>query len=270
MVVGLATQRAATCDHAALPPVYFLLTSTPDRSERVPLLISTLRNQTLVPTRVILTVATRYNPSRFKSPTFVLPPELVRDSSLNDWLTVHQLGDDKGPLSKYFGVGSIADKDDPSGKAAPIAVVGDDDVFYGKTFVEDYACAVAAAPLDTIFSSGIDLDCGYLRGCVMGFKGVAMRAALLRRLSSYSSWPHACFTADDVIITYYLIKCNSYRIRRLKLRSRIKLDNAFAWSNSSINAFHRERHFQVNKGCTSALRSASQRALCGPGGGGAR
>ena len=103
----------------------------------------------------------------------------------------------------------------------------------------------------------------------MGFKGVAMRASLLSSLSSFHAWPHECFTADDVVITYYLIKCNSYHIRRLKLRSRIKIDNAFAWSNSSINAFHRERHFKVNKGCTSTLRSASEKALCGGGGGGA-
>ena len=250
--------------------MYFLLTSTPDRSARLPSLLDTLRRQTLMPTRVILTIARRYDATRFRNPAFEMPSAVFRSSASLPRLDVHTIDTDRGPLSKYFGVNASAIDaiDSPhtrlSARSHAIAVVGDDDMFYGTTFVEDYACAVARAPAGTVFSSGIDFDCGKLRTCVMGFRGVAMRVPMLAALPSMNAWPHECLLADDVVITYYLVRCNSFNIRRLKLRSKYKFDDAFAWSNSSINTYHRQRRFGVNRACTMQLHSHRRAALCGP------
>lgn len=103
-----------------------------------------------------------------------------------------------------------------------------------------------------VFSSGIDLDCGKLRGCVMGFRGVGLRVSALRSLPSIRI-PRACFLADDVAITHYLTRLRGLAIWRLKLRTRYKFDDAFAWHNSSINAMHRAHAFRINKACVAAL-----------------
>ena len=103
-------------------------------------------------------------------------------------------------------------------------------------FYEDYACALARAPAGTVFSSGLDRDCGALAPCVMGFRGVALRAGELSALPSMAV-PEECFLADDVAVTYHLTRTRGYRVRRLRLRSKYRFDAGFAWSNSSINAF---------------------------------
>ena len=58
---AVSTQRATACVHDGLPPVDFLLTSTPDRVRRLPSVLAMLREQTLVPRAVILTIASRYD-----------------------------------------------------------------------------------------------------------------------------------------------------------------------------------------------------------------
>ncbi len=55
-------------------------------------------------------------------------------------------------------------------------------------------------------------------------------------------------------ITHYL-KRRSYAVTRLRLRTKYTFDNEFAWSNSSINAYHKERKFKVNRACVGALLS---------------
>ena len=62
---------------------------------------------------------------------------------------MHTIESDRGPLSKYLG--ALA----PAVPPTATVVVGDDDMYYGRTFVEDYACAVAAGPRDTVYSSGL-------------------------------------------------------------------------------------------------------------------
>ena len=59
-------------------------------------------------------------------------------------------------------------------------MVGDDDMAYARTFIEDFACAVATQPANLVFSAVVDGSCGALGGCVMGFRGVAMRAGTRR------------------------------------------------------------------------------------------
>ena len=284
MVAGLPTLKAGPCAHDTLPPVYFFLTSTPDRAARLPKLMASLRQQTLRPHAVVLTIARRYDAQRFNSTTFVVPSLEVDGADAGTHtrrgrgrlhhhqaklgppvrLIVHTLDTDQGPISKYYGATSAAIEQPDRA----IAVVADDDMFYGKTFVEDYACAVAgsrgaegahagggSAPSaraagrgvadgggspagstrsrasreqEAVFSSGIDLDCGKLRGCVMGFRGVGMRVSALRALPS-TPIPRACFLADDVAITHYLTRLRGLAIWRLKLRSRYKFDDEFAW-----------------------------------------
>ena len=82
-----------------------------------------------------------------------------------------------------------------------------------------------------------------------------MRAYMLRALAS-SVMPRACFLADDVAITHYLTRApNRFDVRRLRLRTKYRFDDVFAWSNSSINTYHRERAFKVNKHCLERLKA---------------
>ncbi len=108
----------------------------------------------------------------------------------------------------------------------------------------------------TPLQSGIDRDClgRTLAACVMGFRGVALRAGMLESLDNLHV-PPECFLADDLAISYYLALVQRFTVRRLRLRTKYKFDNEFAWSNSSINTFHRQRKFSVNRACATALRS---------------
>jgi hypothetical protein len=248
MVAGLPTQRAAHCQSASLPPVYFLLTTTPDRASRISTVLSNLQQQSLRPHRIVLTAARHYADGRFHANASSLMGKLqVLRARHAPWLVLNIIDKDRGPLSKYFGATSV-----PVVDATAIAVIGDDDMFYGRSFVEDYACAVASAPSSVVFSSGIDQDCGGLRACVMGFRGVGLRANLLRTLPEMPS-PRSCFLADDVVITYFLVRRRACRIHRLRLRSRYKFDHAYAWANSSINSIHRAQDFGVNRKCAREL-----------------
>ena len=67
--------------------------------------------------------------------------------------------------------------------------------------------------------------------------------------------PSECFHADDLAISYYLALVQRFTVLRLRLRTKVKLDYEFAWSNSSINTFHRQREFGVNRACAASLRS---------------
>jgi hypothetical protein len=234
----ITTQRATACRHDALPAVYFLLTSTPDRARRLPSVLRVMRQQTLRPHAVVLTIARRYDVRRFANATYprqelrwgnaVLDDDAATSDATKSWLIVHTLEADRGPISKYLGALSRVVPADA------VVVVGDDDINYGNTFIEDYACAVAAGPPLTVFSSGIDMDCRKLGGCVMGFRGVAMRAAMLHALPD-AAVPRPCFLADDVSLTHFL-RARQYAIRRLRLRTKYRFDDAYAWSNSSIHA----------------------------------
>lgn len=107
-----------------------------------------------------------------------------------------------------------------------------------------------------VLQSGIDRDClgRLLSSCVMGFRGVGLRAGMLEALGDLHV-PSECFHADDLAISYYLALVQRFTVRRLRLRTKYKFDNEFAWSNSSINTFHRQRKFGVNRACAASLRS---------------
>jgi len=241
----VVTTAAGPCAHSHLPPVFFLLTTTPDRADRLGQVMATMRLQTLRPKAVVLTTAKQYNTSRF-SKTTVTVPKAVTEEQRPSLVMSPPLKTDLGPIAKYYGAAIL----DPGA----IVVVGDDDMFYGSTFIEDYACAVAQSEHNVVFSSGIDRDCKPIGSCVMGFRGVGLRAGMLHRLFALQV-PDACFLADDVAITFFLVRMQRYQIRRLKLRSKYRFDDAFAWSNSSINTYHRQHKFRINKACGGSLRT---------------
>jgi hypothetical protein len=63
----------------------------------------------------------------------------------------------------------------------------------------------------------------------MGFRGVGLRAGMLEALGDMHV-PSECFLADDLAISYYLALVQRFTVRRLRLRTKYKLDNEFAWS----------------------------------------
>ena len=148
--------------------------------------------------------------------------------------------------------------------SSAIVVIGDDDVFYGSTFLEDFACSVNSGPANTVYSNQIDADCKWLGGCVMGFRGVAMRASMLEGLEATFISPSECFLADDVAITYWLTMVKKYTIQKLQLRTRHKLDKSFAESNSSIHQAHKSVGFRINRACQFALKQCkmTREAVC--------
>ena len=266
---------AVRCDVSTLPSVYFLLTSTPDRASRLPRVFETLQAQTLQPKGVILTVARRYNTSRFSSETFPersLVYTLPARSALTPLVpTIYYVAEDKGPLLKYYGATRMLAEEPGSWlfagtrhASSAIVVIGDDDVFYGSTFLEDFACSVHSGPANTVYSNQIDADCKWLGGCVMGFRGVAMRASMLEGLEATFLSPSECFLADDVAITYWLTMVKKYTIQKLQLRTRHKLDKSFAESNSSIHQAHKSVGFRINRACQFALKQCkmTREAVC--------
>ena len=223
----LQSVRASGCAGTALPPVFFLLTSTPNRADRLPVLLGTMRAQSHPPTGVVLTIPRMPPGARTPQPRRpqIDPPlshvqaalwtgvfarfnESYRLPGAAQWpeLRVHRIAADAGPLSKvrawararvrvrvrvpwlalaltltptltltltkYLGALTLPPES--------IVVVGDDDMAYARTFIEDFACAVATQPADLVFSAVVDGSCGALGGCVMGFRGVAMRAGTRR------------------------------------------------------------------------------------------
>jgi len=223
----LQSVRASGCAGTALPPVFFLLTSTPNRADRLPVLLGTMRAQSHPPAGVVLTIPRMPPGARTPQPRRpqIDPPlshvqaalwtgvfarfnESYRLPGAAQWpeLRVHRIAADAGPLSKvrawararvrvrvrvpwlalaltltptltltltkYLGALTLPPES--------IVVVGDDDMAYARTFIEDFACAVAMQPANLVFSAVVDGSCGALGGCVMGFRGVAMRAGTRR------------------------------------------------------------------------------------------
>ena len=189
----LQSVRASGCAGTALPPVFFLLTSTPNRADRLPVLLGTMRAQSHPPAGVVLTIPRMPPGARTPQPRRpqIDPPlshvqaalwtgvfarfnESYRLPGAAQWpeLRVHRIAADAGPLSKYLGALTLPPES--------IVVVGDDDMAYARTFIEDFACAVATQPANLVFSAVVDGSCGALGGCVMGFRGVAMRAGTRR------------------------------------------------------------------------------------------
>ena len=244
----LQSVRAAGCADSSLPPVFFLLSSTPNRADRLPTLLTLMRSQSHPPRGVVLTIPrvfARFNES-YRLPDAAQWPEL----------RVHRTDHDAGPLSKYLGSLTLP--------AESIVVVGDDDMAYGRTFIEDFACAVATHADGLVFSAVVDGSCGALGGCVMGFRGVAMRAGMLREVHQLgdklqrAGTPKACFLSDDVAISYYLKRMKGYHLRKLvRLRSRTAVDKGSSFLNGSLNLIHRRHNFELNRGCARTLLGSS-------------
>ena len=136
-------------------------------------------------------------------------------------------------------------------RADDIVVVGDDDVWYGNNFIEDFACAVAASAQGVVVSSGRDKSCEALGACIMGFRGVAMRAGMLDALRG-DAVPSECFLADDVFVTHHFLE-RRFAVKKLKTRTKYTIDGAFAWSNESINIIHRREQYTLNRACVRRL-----------------
>lgn len=248
--------HAASCEGKALPPVFFLFTSTPNRAERLPVLLELMRSQSHRPSGVVVTIPKVF--ARFN--------QSYRLTDAAKWpeLRVNRIDEDPGPISKYLGSFALP--------ADSIVVVGDDDMTYGRTFIEDFACAVAAHPADLAFSAVIDGSCGAIGGCVMGFRGVALRAGMLRDVQQLGAVlarvgaPRACFLSDDVAISYYLKKMKGYHLRKLvRLRSRTSVDRGTSFLNGSLNLIHKRHNFELNRGCARALLSDTPSQLSGSG-----
>ena len=244
--------RAASCEGKALPPVFFLLTSTPNRAARLPVVLELMRSQSHRPSGVVLTIPKVF--ARFNQ-SYQLP-----DAATWPELRVNRIADDPGPISKYMGSFALP--------AESIVIVGDDDMAYGRTFIEDFACAVASHPADLAFSAVIDGSCGAIGGCVMGFRGVALRAGMLRDVQQLGTVlaragaPRACFLSDDVAISYFLKKMKGYHLRKLvRLRSRTSVDKGTSFLNGSLNLIHKRHNFELNRGCAHALLSDASSQL---------
>ena len=217
-----------------------MLTSTPPRAARLDRVLENMRGQSRVPDAVLLTVPLRYARMPFAATQYTPSRAAARDPLLR----IHTAGRDIGPLSKYLGRAAV-------GNGSDIVVVGDDDVWYGNTFIEDFACAVASKPSGVVFSSGRDLSCGSLGACVMGFRGIGLRAQMLDLVPSLHV-PEECFLADDVLITHYFNE-QRFQIRKLRTRTKYDIDGEYAWSNESINVIHKRQQYTLNERCVGSL-----------------
>lgn len=214
-----------------------------------------MRKQTRAPTKVILSIPNNY--SRFDT-HFALPyPH-------DDLLVVNDLGRDFGPLSKYMGVMKVADD-------RAIVVIGDDDVNYAATFIEDFVAAIDARhDTEAVFTHQFDDGFGSLSPGVKAYSGVGCYAGQLRRLVHRylrRPVPHPCFLADDVVATHYFKVLRPFKLYPITLRSPNPDDTSIWRSNSSINAFHVSKGGNhVNLDCehaltTQALRKQPQRRV---------
>ncbi len=144
------SSTARACDASTLDaPVYFLFSSTPDRAARLPRVLATMREQSLQPAAVVLSISRKYNATRFINSSYTLAPELLRQQPR---LLIHTVPRDLGPITKYAGAKYLLTHLQPATAKRAIVIVGDDDMFYGSSFVEDYACAVARGPPNSVFS----------------------------------------------------------------------------------------------------------------------
>lgn len=220
--------------------VIFTFTCTPARASRVGRVLDNMRGQSRKPDAVVLAIPRTYSRPAFNSMKFELASAVAADPLLQ---IVH-LEHDAGPLTKYLGLQASRNPTD-------IVVVGDDDVWYGNTFIEDFSCAVAASPANTVISSGHDKSCEALGACVMGFRGVALRAGMLDQLSG-AQMPAECFLADDVFVTHHFL-VRQFVIKRLRTRTKYRIDHALAFTNYSINSIHRRAKFTLNRKCTDRI-----------------
>ena len=227
--------------------VFFLMSSTPSRAHRLTMTLRAMDNQTLRPTRVILSIPRTYE--RFPGQAYRVPD--TGGAHLSALLEVHRIPWDAGPLCKYFGVTRIADDD-------AFVVVGDDDVDYAPTFVEDLVVALDVHPRGTsVVASQLDDKFGRLSPGVMAYGGVACRARQLRSLAERYARPGAaprtCFHADDVLVTYFFKWTRGDQVHRSPLRMP-NVDDKREWrSESSINAFHAADGQQTNLRCVRDL-----------------
>lgn len=227
------------------PKVYFLFTSTPTRSHRLAKIMDIMDKQTLRPTRVILSIPHSY--SRFENTYNV--------TSSHELLLVNYLASDAGPLSKYFGVSKVPQDDS-------VVVVGDDDVDYADTFVEDYLNAVVTSQdAHSVFVSQFDNGFGSLSPGLMAYAGVSCYAKQLRSFVHNFQRirvPSPCYLADDVVATHYFKNVYKYDLRRVVLRKRNTDDHSVWRSKSSINAFHVANHNSINKKCEQVLTKSKR------------
>ena len=125
--------RATSCN-AVGSRVTFMLTSTPLRAGRIGHVLENMRKQSRRPDAVVLAVPRTYA----RPPLDALPFKLTPGTSADPLLRVVHLERDAGPLTKYLGASAL-------GNASDIVIVGDDDMWYGDTFVE--VCYALLGPL---------------------------------------------------------------------------------------------------------------------------
>jgi len=195
---------AKPCQRAEGEQLYFLFAMTPPRAHRLEKVLETMRRQSRPPDAVILSLPRQFR--RFQEPFQPLP-----GAASDPLLRINALPRDEGPLSKYFGGLHLPN--------LSTVIIGDDDMFYGASMVEDLACAVAKAPYGTVYSAGIDLSFTGLGPSLMGFRGVGMRAGMLRDLLLWDV-PPECFLVDDAFASHVFFNKSGYELRKLKLRDR--------------------------------------------------
>ena len=220
--------------------VFFLFGSTPSRAHRLPTVLKMMRAQSRPPDAVILSIPRRYR--RFNE-------SYELGSSAGDpLLRVHRMSWDAGPLGKYHGVKEIGRVDDRG-----IIVVGDDDVNYASTFLEDFACAVTKGNTREVFTGHLDPNFGPFSPGTTGFSGVGCRVEALRPFVAMLRWPQQCFLQDDIPASYYFTKVRGYQVKEVAIRSQ-NADEQTIWrSSSSINKFHSDNGFRINEMCWRAI-----------------
>ena len=163
---------------------------------------------------------------------------------------MNYLSEDSGPLSKYLGVTQVTEDN-------TIVIIGDDDVDYGVTFIEDFvASLVSRQGMNAVVTAQFDNTFGRLSPGVMAFAGVACYAKHLRRLVNRVlkvPAPRQCFLADDVVVTHYFKVLCGYELYLVALRTPNANDHSVWRTNDSINAFHVDNGNHVNLNCERAL-----------------
>lgn len=127
-----------------------------------------------------------------------------------------------------------------------IVVVGDDNVAYSSTFIEDMVSGIQDSPPGAILTGELDGDLRFLTGfALMGFSGVACKAGMLRKLTKMPS--RSCFLADDIVVTHY---ANQQGFRKVHLLKRAKDGSSeISHDSTSIYAFHKKHGMSINRQC---------------------